>query len=117
MALMQLNYSDPLLDNQTTLRIILPDQIKGPLQSLYVLHGLGDDGSAWQRKTNLGSLVTDYQAAAIMPSLPRSWYQNVWGRAYFDYLTNLPNILSGFCLYRQIPASFHHWHRREAMAR
>lgn len=93
-ALMQLNYSDPLLDNQTTLRIILPDQIKGPLQSLYVLHGLGDDGSAWQRKTNLEALLTDYQVAAIMPSLPRSWYQNVsGGRAYFDYLTNLPQYL------------------------
>ncbi|AXN36641.1 acetyl esterase [Latilactobacillus curvatus] len=75
---------------------MLPDKITEPLQSLYVLHGLGDDGSCWQRKTRLEALVADYQVAVIMPSLPRSWYINQPdGQAIFSFLTqNLPEYLN-----------------------
>ncbi|ASN60876.1 acetyl esterase [Latilactobacillus curvatus] len=93
---MTLKYNDTILDNQTTITIMLPDKITGPLQSLYVLHGLGDDGSAWQRKTYLETLVADYQVAVIIPSLPRSWYiDQPDGQACFSFLTHsLPTYLS-----------------------
>lgn len=93
---MTLKYNDDILANQTSVTIMLPDKINGPLQSLYVLHGLGDDGSAWQRKTYLETLVADYQVAVIIPSLPRSWYiDQPDGQACFSFLTHsLPTFLS-----------------------
>ncbi|MHA3067086.1 alpha/beta hydrolase [Lacticaseibacillus saniviri] len=94
MAYLTLQYFAPQLQNQTTIRVLLPDQIDGPLQSLYLLHGLGDDGSGWQRKTAIETLVADKQVAVIMPALPRSWYRNQVGSAQFDYLTrSLPAYL------------------------
>lgn len=96
MAWLALEYADSVLQNQTRVQVIVPDQIDGPLQSLYLLHGLGDDGSAWQRKTNLEALVADKQVAVIMPAVGRSWYQDVpKGVPYWTFLTeSLPRYMN-----------------------
>jgi len=62
---------------------------------LYLLHGLSDDGSAWQRYTAIEALAALYGLVVIMPSVGRSFYTDQPnGQAYFTYLTNeLPRYL------------------------
>jgi S-formylglutathione hydrolase FrmB len=62
---------------------------------LYLLHGLSDDGSAWQRYTAIESFAALYGLVVIMPSVGRSFYTDQPnGQAYFTYLTDeLPRYL------------------------
>ncbi len=83
------------------LNIILPDpgMIKDiPVSErkvLYLLHGLSDDSSAWQRFTSIEVYARQYGLVVVMPSVGRSFYiDQPNGQAYFTYLTEeLPNYL------------------------
>nr|WP_162261105.1 alpha/beta fold hydrolase [Lacticaseibacillus camelliae] len=77
------------LQNQMRTTVVLPDQLPSqPLRTLWLFHGLGDDGSGWQRKTAIEPLAVRDNVAVIMPEMDRSFYQNeAAGAPYFDYLT------------------------------
>ncbi len=62
---------------------------------LYLLHGLSDDGSAWQRYTAIESIAALYGLVVIMPSVGRSFYTDQPnGQKYFSYLTiELPGYI------------------------
>jgi S-formylglutathione hydrolase FrmB len=62
---------------------------------LYLLHGLGDDASAWQRYTSVEPVAAAYGLVVVMPSAGRSFYiDQPNGQAYFSYLTEeLPRYL------------------------
>lgn len=73
---------------------------------LYLLHGLSDDGSAWQRYTAIEAIAALYGLVVIMPSAGRSFYTNQPnGQEYFSYLTDeLPRYIKdvfGLSPYRQ----------------
>lgn len=90
MAFLDLMRSSTILANQTRVQVILPDQLTAgqKLPVLWLLHGLGDNGSCWQRKTNLEQLASTYQLCVIMPDGGRSFYTNMAaGGRYWDYLT------------------------------
>lgn len=83
------------------LNIILPDPGKlggvavARRKVLYLLHGLSDDASAWQRYTAIESIAALYGLVVIMPSAGRSFYADLPnGQNYFSYLTDeLPGYL------------------------
>ncbi|WP_125607189.1 alpha/beta hydrolase [Lapidilactobacillus bayanensis] len=90
MAYLTLLRSSKILENQTKVQVILPDQLTEDrkLPVLWLLHGLGDNGSCWQRKTNLEQLASKYRLCVIMPDAGRSFYTNMaFGGRYWDYLT------------------------------
>jgi S-formylglutathione hydrolase FrmB len=62
---------------------------------LYLLHGLGDDATAWQRYTSIEPVAAGYGLVVVMPSAGRSFYiDQPNGQAYFSYLTEeLPRYL------------------------
>jgi S-formylglutathione hydrolase FrmB len=62
---------------------------------LYLLHGLSDDGSAWQRYTSIERLANDYGLVVVMPSVGRSFYTDLPnGQNYFTYITEeIPQYL------------------------
>jgi S-formylglutathione hydrolase FrmB len=62
---------------------------------LYLLHGLSDDGSAWQRYTSIEAVAALYGLVVVMPSAGRSFYTDQPnGQKYFSYLTEeLPGYL------------------------
>ena len=62
---------------------------------LYLLHGLSDDASAWQRYSTIETVARDYGLVVVMPSVGRSFYiDQPNGQAYFTYLTEeLPQYL------------------------
>jgi putative tributyrin esterase len=83
------------------LNIILPDPGRmedipvSQRKVLYLLHGLSDDASAWQRYTSIETLAAAYGLVVVMPSAGRSFYiDQPNGQNYFTYLTEeLPQYL------------------------
>lgn len=93
MALIRFDHVPQSVGVNLPLYIILPDPGRmqdQPVRSrkvLYLLHGLSDDGSAWQRFTTIESLATAYGLVVVMPSAGRSFYSDQPnGQRYYSYL-------------------------------
>ena len=101
MALIQLDHDSQKIKACQPLYMIVPDPRKFdevPLQDrkvLYLLHGLGENGSAWQRFTNIETLANNYGFIVVMPTFGRSFYIDLPnGQGYFSYLVDeLPQYL------------------------
>ena len=102
MALIRLDHTPQSVEVCLPLYIILPDpgdMGKVPVRKrkvLYLLHGLSNDGSAWQRYSSIETVANDYGLVVIMPSVGRSFYTDqLNGQAYFSYLIEeLPKYLA-----------------------
>jgi S-formylglutathione hydrolase FrmB len=81
--------------------MIVPDPVRmgevpvSRRKVLYLLHGLSDNGSAWQRFTTIETVARDYGLVVVMPSISRSFYTDQPnGQLYFTYLMDeLPRYL------------------------
>ena len=101
MALIRLDHTPETVKVSTPLNIILPDpgKIQGlPIRKrkvLYLLHGLSDDASAWQRYSSIETVANQYGLVVVMPSVGRSFYTDQPnGQLYFTYLMKeLPQYL------------------------
>jgi len=101
MALIRLDHTPVTVKVNLPVNIILPDprQMKDvPVRErkvLYLLHGLSDDASAWQRYSPIELLAQHYGLVVVMPSVGRSFYADQPnGQLYFTYLTEeLPHYL------------------------
>lgn len=89
MALMHLTRFSDTLQTHMNISVILPDKLpSGPLAVIWLLHGLGESGTVWERRTNIEDIAINYQVAVIMPNVDRSFYMNeINGLPYWDYLT------------------------------
>jgi putative tributyrin esterase len=102
MALIRLDHAPETVKVNQPVYMILPEPGKMgdvPLRDrkvLWLLHGLGDDASAWQRYTSIETLAAAYGLVVIMPSAGRSFYTDQPnGQRYFTYLMEeLPRYLS-----------------------
>ncbi|MBN2387861.1 MAG: esterase family protein [Anaerolineales bacterium] len=101
MALIRIDHLPETVKVNLPLNILLPDPGKmgdtpvAKRRVLYLLHGLSDDASAWQRYTSIEILAAAYGLVVIMPSVGRSFYTDQPnGQHYFSYLTEeLPRYL------------------------
>lgn len=101
MALLRIDHVPETIKVNLPLYIVLPGP--GEMRSLpvsqrkvlYLLHGLSDDGSAWQRYTAIEPMAALYGLVVVMPSVGRSFYTDQPnGQFYFSYLTDeLPHYL------------------------
>jgi S-formylglutathione hydrolase FrmB len=78
-----------VLPQRTEEQIGLVDQVReGPPPVLYLLHGLSDDHTIWQRRTSVERYVAPLGLAVVMPAVHRSFYADeVHGHAYWTFLT------------------------------
>jgi putative tributyrin esterase len=101
MALIRLDHVPETVKVNLPLNIIIPDPGKmngtpvAQRKVLYLLHGLGDDASAWQRYTSIETYASKHGLVVVMPSAGRSFYSDMPnGQQYFSYLTDeLPRYL------------------------
>ncbi len=101
MALIHIDHLPETIKTITPLNLIVPDpgKIKGiPVRErkiLYLLHGLSDDASAWQRFSAIETYAALYGLVVVMPSAGRSFYTDQPnGQNYFTYLVDeLPRYL------------------------
>jgi S-formylglutathione hydrolase FrmB len=85
MALVELLYRSPSLGKQAAAMAIVPQGVPGPYRVWVVLHGMGDDHSAWTRHTRLESYVEGLPILVLMPNGGRGWYTDMRGNPQGGY--------------------------------
>ncbi|MEP6756312.1 MAG: alpha/beta hydrolase family protein [Chthonomonadales bacterium] len=76
MAFCEYHYFSNSLGKAMAANIIVPERAdrKGPFAVFYLLHGLSDDHSIWQRRTSIERYVQDLPLIVVMPDGGRGWY-------------------------------------------
>jgi S-formylglutathione hydrolase FrmB len=90
MAFIQCNFSSETLAIGVSMNVLLPDPKPGQpadmkYPTLFLLHGLSDDHTAWMRYTSIERYVRNKQIAVVMPAVNRSFYTDMAGG--FPYWT------------------------------
>ncbi len=104
MALIHCDFFSHVLDLSTSMTVILP-QVSEASRSLrrrstqrhpvlYLLHGLSDDHTIWQRRTSIERYVEGFDLAVVMPAVQRSFYTDMAsGYRYWTFISQeLPMI-------------------------
>ena len=100
MALLHSYFFSNVLGRNVNCEVVIPDNFdkerRGPV--LWLLHGSGDDHTAWQRLTSIERYAERYGIAVVMPSADHSGYCNdAHGFRYFDYAAKeLPETMHSF---------------------
>jgi S-formylglutathione hydrolase FrmB len=100
MALIQLHFYSHVLQLTSTLSVILPQPVTPPenaaasvvrsvrYPTLYLLHGMSDDHTIWQRRTAVERYVEGRNLAVVMPAVQRSFYTDmVIGPKYWQFIS------------------------------
>ena len=93
MSLIQMRFFSESLGMFTGVNIILPLPRRAEipvanLPVLYLLHGMGDDHTAWMRKTSIERYALERGLAVVMPDGALScWEDMVHGLKYRSYVT------------------------------
>ena len=102
MALIHVDFISDVLHMSTQMDVLLPEESKGkverPYPVLYLLHGMSDDHTAWQRKTSIERYTDGRNLAVVMPTTHLGWYSDqVYGPQYWTFLSReLPGIVRRF---------------------
>lgn len=104
MALLDWRFKSETLDIQTAAMVVVNDSAlrwakkRAPLKVLYLLHGLSDDHTIWQRRTSIERHVDNLDLLVVMPNVHRSFYANMaHGGRYWDFVSEeLPAITRAF---------------------
>ena len=109
MALLTCDFFSDALQVGTSMTVVLPQRTEeqigvtasgsdGPPPLLYLLHGLSDDHTAWQRYTAIGRYAEKAGIAVVMPAVHRSFYTNeAQGHRYWDFVSDeLPRVVAEF---------------------
>ncbi|MGI6337052.1 MAG: alpha/beta hydrolase [Eubacteriales bacterium] len=94
MSLLHVDFFSSALKQAMSMDVLLPERPQYPTPAprrdypvLYLLHGLSDDHTIWQRRTRIESYVSGRDLIVVMPSTHRAFYTNtVSGYKYFDYI-------------------------------
>ncbi len=98
MALVRCDFPSETLGLDTSMTVLLPDEPvpAAGFATLYLLHGLSDDDTAWVRRTGIERYVEPYGLAVVMPSVHRSFYTDeVHGGRYWTFLSQELPALAG----------------------
>lgn len=109
MALINCNFYSEVLGISSSMSVILPQSAKSQIGMggskkkdkypvLYLLHGLSDDHTIWQRRTSIERYAAELGLAIVMPAAGKSYYTDmVHGDNYFSYISEeVPEIARDF---------------------
>lgn len=109
MALIHCHFYSQVLGLMSTMSVLLPDPESMEVgvnpqtrheqyPTLYLLHGMSDDHTAWQRRTSIERYVEGLNLAVVMPAVDRSYYSNMaTGQRYWTYISEeVPAIARHF---------------------
>ncbi len=109
MALLRCDFFSEVLEVSTSMTVLLPQAgdsqigVAGAVREqdvpvLYLLHGLSDDGTAWQRYTGIERYAAEHGLAVVMPQVGRSFYADeVHGHRYWAHLSDeVPAVVESF---------------------
>lgn len=109
MALLHVDFFSEVLGMCMEMDIILPQRTKGLIgmesqqisehyKTLYLLHGLSDDHTIWQRRTSIERYASELGIAVVMPTTHRAFYTDTtYGMKYWSFISQeLPEICREF---------------------
>lgn len=108
MAFCELRFHSDSLGRAVSVNVILPENASTLIgmntgagesyKTLYLLHGLSDDHTIWERRTSIERYATELGIAVVMPNGGRSWYTDMAnGAKYFTFITDeLPRACRSF---------------------
>lgn len=109
MALLHVDFFSDVLGMCAEMDVILPEKTQGQIGMegkrgegkypvLYLLHGMSDDHTIWQRRTSIERYAADYGLAVVMPSTHLGWYTDMHiGFKWWTYISQeLPAICRTF---------------------
>jgi putative tributyrin esterase len=106
MALLHVDFFSDVLGMCTQMDVILPEATHGQIgmegkaadngwKTLYLLHGMSDDHTIWQRRTSIERYAADKGIAVVMPTTHLGWYTDM--HLGFDYFTFITQELPAIC--------------------
>ena len=101
MALAHITWFSKALAKMVQMNVILPEEGTGPFAVMYLLHGLSDDYTAWQRRTRIEWYVRNLPLIVVMADGGRGFYTN--NQAGPPYATFFAEELPAF-VERNFPA-------------
>lgn len=90
MALLHAQIYSNILGRSTEIDVVLPEDAapESGFPTLFLLHGMTDDHSMWQRRTSIERYADDRRIAVVMPTTGLGWYTNTQcGERWFDYIS------------------------------
>ncbi len=109
MALLHVNFFSNVLNMCMDMDVILPQikysttetdggKRKEKYPTMYLLHGMGDNHTVWQRQTSIERYVNDLGIAVVMPTTHLGWYTDTtYGMNYFTFISKeLPAVCRDF---------------------
>ncbi|BBI34991.1 alpha/beta hydrolase [Cohnella abietis] len=98
MAFFQCQMFSEVLEVQISLNVVVPQQGAAPFPTLYLLHGLSDDHTAWSRHTSIERYANARGIAVVMPAVNRSFYNDMsHGAKYWTFVSEeLPKLARSF---------------------
>lgn len=97
MAFATINYFSQSLQKASSFNIVFPDNPKAtrPWAVLYLLHGLSDDHTIWERRTSIERYVEGWPLAVVMPDGGRGWFTNAAKPPHYRYEDDLVKDVVG----------------------
>lgn len=115
MAFVRVNCFSSSLGMSVNCNVILPQKARGQIgiasadgtgrntengtyPVLWLLHGMSDDESMWERRTSIERYISPLGIVVVMPSAQLSGYSNMaHGGAYYDFISKeLPETMRDF---------------------
>jgi S-formylglutathione hydrolase FrmB len=102
MALFHIHFFSESLMMAVSVDAILPEPSVAPppdgFPVLYLLHGLSDDHTIWQRRTSIERYAAAKNLAVVMPNVHRSFYTDMAsGQKFFTFVSEeLPAAMRGY---------------------
>lgn len=91
MLFFQVDFYSDVLSHSVEIDVVLPEN-EAPetgYPTLFLLHGMTDDHTIWQRRTSIERYADDHHVAVVMPTTRLGWYSNTHaGERYFDYISD-----------------------------
>ena len=90
MAILHIDFFSRALGRSAQMNVILPDARSNapkPWKTLYLLHGMTDDYTAWQRWTSIERYAEEWGVAVVMPDTRLGWYTDTAvDERYFSFV-------------------------------
>ena len=109
MALMHVDFFSDVLGMCVNMDVIIPQRTKGQIgmegmaadgqyKTMYLLHGMSDDQTIWQRRTSIERYVSKLGVAVVMPTTHLAFYTDTtYGMRYWTFISQeLPRVCREF---------------------
>lgn len=109
MALLHVDFFSDVLGMSMQMDVILPQQTSGQIgmegragdgkyKTVYLLHGMSDDQTIWQRRTSIERYVSSLGIAVVMPTTHLGFYTDTtYGMRYWTFISEeLPRVCREF---------------------